>query len=930
MQKLNLTLLLALSLVWAPTLSLAQEKAKDEPKKEEPKKEEPKRDQRALDYEKAIKDLPKTEGAWTIYTRKKDLLVELPEDKMGKLFFVQPTFNTGASTEVQQGLPVPMVTTGAYGALDMFKFEKHGDERVWLVRPNTKFRWEKDHWLATAIDRSFPQAYLSDVRIEQYNPETKKYLLNVSSIFSGDLFKVNEGIGRAMGMQCIPDREKTGVDKVSGSADMTAVRMDLYFNCQKGGSNPLAALLGLGGSSNNLEDDRSLNLKITYSVFYRQDSDYKPRISDPRVGYFTEDFSDFSRYLKRDRNTRFISRWDLRKKNPGAKMSEPVKPIVWTIDTSVPKEYRDAAKKGILEWNRAFEAIGYQNAVQVVDAPANDPNYDHADAGRNVYRWSVTNGFDGAIALMRTDPFSGQILNAGINFDATFVVQPLFELDNQVTLGTARTLAAQAAEPNKYTQHFGRNIVDMVAEGGNALQPVFEETLKQTGWQSQGCTYARDKAERLQRALASIPTPALKKKAIEEFITDVTAHECGHTFGLRHNFVGSTNLTTAELGDEAKVRKEGMSASVMDYVDLNPMAILKGHTAYFNPTIGVYDLWAIKYGYSDIKSDTALGELHQLGMIASQSGAPGLEFMTDEDADGFDPRVVRFDGAKDPINFQAAMVEVDKRMRKNAIATMPEAGQSYEERNRLVLSSISATFRDLSYVTRFVGGMNGFRAFKGDAGDRPNLVPVPADQQRQAMKLVADEGLSANAFALPESVLNSLGRDYAAGTSTRWTAPIRSTIAGRQAMLLGQVLSADKLDRVSENEYKTKVGAYTIGEHYGLIVSAVMSELRSGGEVTPIRRDLQNSLVDLLLTQAGSTSLQDDARTAADENLRYISKLCGSYAKLSVSPSTRTHVTSLQNRIQRFLQRGRVEGITGGGSSAPSLADLLGGLAPRK
>ena len=921
----TVTLHLALAVVFAGS-AYAQEVKKEEPKKDEPKKEEPKRDQRSLDYEKAIKDLPKSAGAWTIYTRKKDLLLELPESQLGKLFFVQPTFNTGASTDVQQGLPVTLVTTGEYGAIDMFRFEKKGDERVWLTRPNTKFRWEKDHWLAPAIERSFPQAYLSDFRIEQYDPEKKLLLINVSSLFAGDLFKVNEGIGRAMGMQCMPDREKTGVDKVTGAPGTSVVRMDHYYTCARGAVNPMLAALGLGGGSNNLEDDRSLNIKITYSVFYRNESDYKPRIYDSRIGYFTQDFTDFNKYLKMDRTSRFIMRWNLKKRDPKAKMSEPVKPIVWTIDNTVPKEYRDAAKKGFLEWNKAFEALGYRNAVQVVDAPANDPNYDHADSQRNVYRWSATNGFDGAIALMRTDPLTGEILNSGINFDATFVFQPLMELDTQGTLGTARALARQAAEPNKYTQIVGRNLVDMIQEGKSAAQPFFEAEMKKSGFNTVRCNYASEKAARLNRAFAAMPamSAAVKKKAIEEFITDVTAHEAGHTFGLRHNFVGSTNISTAELGNEAKVREIGMSSSVMDYVDLNPMAILKGHTAYFNPTIGKYDLWAIKYGYMDVPSETPQGELHALSQVAKLSGAPGLEFMTDENADSFDPRVVRFDGAKDPINFQAAFIEVDKRVRANAIKNFPAPGQSYEERNRLIVQTLGWQFRDLSSVTRFIGGMNGFRAFKGDAGERPNLVPVSAAEQRQAVNLIVSEGLSESNFNLPESVLNSMARDYAQESSGRWTAPIRGYIAGRQAMLLGQLFSADKLDRVAENEYKTKSNPYTISEHYNRIVGAVTSELQATKDVSPIRRDLQNSLVDLLLAQAASSCLQDDARNSANESLRYIARLCSGYgSKALVNGSTRTHVNAILATIQRFESRGRVEVSGGAGSSMFGREDLL-------
>src|SRR5437016_2548667 len=93
------------------------------PKKEEPKKEEPKKDPKVEEYERAIKDLVKHEGAFTLYTRKKDILLELPEDRIGKLFLIQAALNTGVNSEgLQAGDPV-----GIFG-VDAFKWQKQNDE----------------------------------------------------------------------------------------------------------------------------------------------------------------------------------------------------------------------------------------------------------------------------------------------------------------------------------------------------------------------------------------------------------------------------------------------------------------------------------------------------------------------------------------------------------------------------------------------------------------------------------------------------------------------------------------------------------------------------------------------------------------------------------------------------------------------------------
>ena len=59
---------------------------------------------------------------------------------------------------------------------------------------------------------------------------------------------------------------------------------------------------------------------------------------------------------------RCIERWNLKKKNPDARISEPVEPIVFWIDNAVPAEFRDAIAEGIEFWNTSFEKIGFRSA----------------------------------------------------------------------------------------------------------------------------------------------------------------------------------------------------------------------------------------------------------------------------------------------------------------------------------------------------------------------------------------------------------------------------------------------------------------------------------------------------------------------------------------------------------------------------------------
>ena len=94
---------------------------------------------------------------------------------------------------------------------------------------------------------------------------------------------------------------------------------------------------------------------------------------------------------------------------PGAALSEPVKPITYYIDHTVPLEWRPWVRAGILEWNRAFEEAGFRNAIQVLDAP-DDTLWNAEDARYSTVRWIATNRSVYAVGPSNVDPRTGEIL----------------------------------------------------------------------------------------------------------------------------------------------------------------------------------------------------------------------------------------------------------------------------------------------------------------------------------------------------------------------------------------------------------------------------------------------------------------------------------------------------------------------------------------
>ena len=128
----------------------------------------------------------------------------------------------------------------------------------------------------------------------------------------------------------------------------------------------------------NLPDVRSMLFHLRYSLSERPQTGYQPRLADDRVGHFVntlEDHSDDNRYST---TKRFINRWHLEKQDPSAKLSPPKQPVVFWLENTIPVKYRDAIRDGVLMWNKAFEKIGFKNAIVVKQQP-DDADWDPAD-----------------------------------------------------------------------------------------------------------------------------------------------------------------------------------------------------------------------------------------------------------------------------------------------------------------------------------------------------------------------------------------------------------------------------------------------------------------------------------------------------------------------------------------------------------------------
>ena len=674
-------------------------------------------------------------------------------------------------------------------------------------------------------------------------------------------------------------------------------------------------------------DSRWIPIGIHYSLLELPATPMRARLADDRVGYFISAIKDFSRDTAESFFVRYINRWRLEKKDPAAALSEPVRPITFYIDRTVPVEWRPYVRAGILEWNKAFEEAGIRNAVEALDAP-DDSAWSAADARYSTVRWTATNRSVYAIGPTSVDPRTGEILNADILVSASWIQTWRGESGEYVTpMAAAQSIALEDS---------------LAATDGSVLRCSYGEGLIRHGTLVRTLFASRGGADHEE----------LTRDYIGQALKALVMHEVGHTLGLRHNFRGSAGASAAQLADRRFTAENGMGVSVMDY---SPPALAQdpsrqGH--YYAPTVGSYDRWAVTYGYADVGpfNDPARSPLHTesvpgggeptaawtpeaelngLRIIASESADPAHLYGTDEDAGfgsyGLDPTVSRYDQTDDPLGWARDRVYLIDGLFDSLETRVVAPGQGYGRLRRAFTDLLTDRWYALLVTTKYLGGATTARDHRGDPSARPALVTVPADRQREALTLLAESGFGEQAYRFSPELLNRLGPDrwmhWGATPSAggRIDFPLHDWALTQQSSLLGQLLDPAVLSRIRDAELRATEGEQTLGipELFATLTAAIWAETgvgtRAGGgkplpvrNIGSVRRDLQrlhlNSLIRMMVSPAPGTP--EDARTLARATLVDLGgQLDRALATSRPGPDayTRAHLQDSRERIGQAL-----------------------------
>ncbi|MET0333759.1 MAG: zinc-dependent metalloprotease, partial [Rhizobacter sp.] len=606
--------------------------------------------------------------------------------------------------------------------------------------------------------------------------------------------------------------------------------------------------------------------------------------ADPRLGHFSDVVTDLGTDLKVNPRVHYVNRWRLEKRDPAAALSEPKVPIVYWLDKNIPPQYRKSVEAGVLEWNKAFEKIGFKDAIVVRQQPE-DAEWDNMDARHASIRWFVGADVGFAIGPHHSDPRTGEIIDADIGMSDVF------------GRGARRF----------YVEDTGAK---------PAPTPLFATTGRHT--HTAYCNYAHEAAAEMDFALdllearGDIPPDSPEADAfVQAVVKDTVMHEVGHTLGLKHNFKGSTVVARNKLQDKDYTEKNGISGSVMDYNAYNIALRGEKQGAFNNTTLGPYDYWAIEYAYKPI---APADEAAELGRIAARSTDPLLAYADDADAggipgnDGLDPLVNRFDLGDDPLAYYVRRLQLSRELWQRVQERAPKPGDEATRQRRVLLSGFRQLGRATELVGKYVGGMHTVRDLPGTT-QRAAFVPVDPAKQREALKFLADGVFNADSFRFKPGFIANLAPDY-----NEWDrggpVSIPASVLQVQTVAMDRLLSPGTASRLLDlpsylPDANKRRNIISLAEVYGTLQGAVWSELKTGNEIDRLRRNLQREhlkRVQSLLVR-GSASLPPDALSLMRMNaldLQAQLKRASTNGKLSVE--SRAHLQDALSQLTEALR----------------------------
>ena len=814
------------------------------------------------DFNELTKDSKKYDGFITLHEKEQHLYAEIKPNQLEQPILAPIVIARGSASA---GSPLN------FGDEWVLMFRRV-DDKLQVLRKNIHFTAPSGTPLDKAVKQNYTDSVLMALPILSISPNGGALVIDFADIFLTDFAEV--GYGNL-------DRNRSRWFKIRAYPNNVEIQVEATFS---GGFGRYRYFFG---GSSPIIDSRGITMVIHYSLCKAPDPGYHTRTADYRVGHFLNAVTDYGNPDPDTDVKRMINRWRLEKADPKAKLSPPKKQIVWWIEDNVPVEYRPYVQQGILEWNKAFEKIGYLDALAVRWQNERD-DFEPEDINYCTLRW-ITTGSTFAMSGLRSDPMTGEMIDGDVIFDASWikswkeeyaflvgvptptgagadtssavvplamgeVISPIMAIKQGYGLpvpppGTRRAAAFDrallanqgATAPSRGGA--GAMALDVVPSGWDPVQAHLFRRMSQGRFTT--CNYSAARASEMRFAALALGMlaepdkdkdkdkdkkdnePKLPEEFLGQAIKEVVMHEVGHSLGLRHNFKASVMLRPDQINDTSITRVKGMTGSVMDYNPINIAPKGQRQGDYASTTIGPYDYWAIEYAYKPVEGDEAA----ELKKIAAKSSDPDLAFGTDDDFFDNDPQINAFDLTNDTLAYGKQRIAMAAELLKDLDQKVVRDNESWA-RLRSAFSSCISQYGNGAYLaSEYIGGQSVSRDFKGTEKARDPITPVSGVKQREALKMLIDQILADKAFQFSPALLRKLITESWQDSRYYWFGgtdyPIYRAILNIQEIVLDQCLDPSVLQRIQNQELQSDPGSdpLKIAEVFRSLSDGIFSEL---------------------------------------------------------------------------------------------------------
>ena len=685
-----------------------------------------------------------------------------------------------------------------------------------------------------AVVNSNLEPILFSFPIKAFSKDSTATVIDATALFSTDVKPLGFPANRRKRYQITRmDKDRSYIDGVSSYPQNIEVRHVKTYAANKAPSN---SALG------------SITLEMSNSMVLLPKIPMKRRYFDERVGWFARGQTDYGLKDQRSKTVKYLDRYRLEVKDEDiekfqrGELVEPKKQIVYYVDRATPKEWVPYIIQGVNDWQVAFEAAGFKNAIIGKMAPTaeEDPEYSPEDVRYSVIRY-LASPIPNANGPHVSDPRSGEILESDINWYHNVMTL----LHNWFFIQTA------AINPDAR---------------GNSF----------------------------------------KTETMGELIKFVSSHELGHTIGLPHNMGSSVAYPVDSLRSASFTSKYGTAPSIMDYARFNYIAQPEDKGVALMPNIGIYDKYAISWGYRPILDTNAKDEKATLdAWILKHAGDPMYRFGHQQAGGVVDPSSQTEDLGDDAMKASMYGIKNLKRILPRLEEWTSEKGENYDELSTMYGQLLSQFNRYMGHVTANIGGV--YEYYKTSDQKGAVYTHVTKAKQKEALQFVIAELFETPTWLLDENIFSK----------TEFSGAIER-VRGLQARTLNNILDAGRMARMIENE--TLNGAsksYTLLAMMRDLRKGVWSEIYSGRSIDTYRRNLQRAHLDRLdyllneaknqkgansgyFKQSGININQSDVKSVARGELKRLQRDTKAASRKG-NTITRYHLQDVVDRIDLIL-----------------------------